>query len=181
MRLNDEQRKLVEQNHNLIYSAMRDFGVKEKDFDDYYGIAAIGLCKAAIYYDKSKGALSSIAYKCILNEILSHRRKEDALARRINKECVSYNVSFTEDEKDVSFADDVLLVDKNFENNFISMFQLKEKWHTLNTRDKEILKLHLLGYGCLEIGQRYGVSRQRISTIVLRAKKKLRKEIECNL
>lgn len=180
LKLNDEQRKLVEQNHNLIYSAMRKFGIKEKDFDDYYDIAAIGLCKAMIYYDKSKGALYSIAYKCILNEILLHKRNENRLTRKINKECVSYNVSFSEDENDMSFADDVLLAGEGFENNFIFMFQFKKKWHTLNTREKEIFKLYFLGYGCLEIGKIYGISRQRVSKIILRTKEKLKQGIECN-
>ena len=46
LKLNDEQRKLVEQNHNLIYSAMTKCGIRRQDFDDYYGFAAIGLCKA---------------------------------------------------------------------------------------------------------------------------------------
>ena len=43
LKLNDEQRKLVEQNHNLIYSAMTKCGIRRQDFDDYYGFAAIGL------------------------------------------------------------------------------------------------------------------------------------------
>ena len=51
LKLNDEQRKLVEQNHNLIYSAMTKCGIRRQDFDDYYGFASIGLCKAAIDYD----------------------------------------------------------------------------------------------------------------------------------
>ena len=34
LKLNDEQRKLVEQNHNLIYSAMTKCGIRRQDFDD---------------------------------------------------------------------------------------------------------------------------------------------------
>lgn len=75
MKLNDEQRKLVEQNHNLIYSAMRKFGIRRQDFDDYYGFAAIGLCKAAIDYDKTRSkSFSTYAYLCIQNEIMVYNK-----------------------------------------------------------------------------------------------------------
>ena len=70
LKLNDEQRKLVEQNHNLIYSAMTKCGIRRQDFDDYYGFAAIGLCKAAIDYDKTRCiSFSTYAYLCIEYEI----------------------------------------------------------------------------------------------------------------
>ena len=44
LKLNDEQRKLVEQNHNLIYSAMTKCGIRRQDFDDFYGFADTGFC-----------------------------------------------------------------------------------------------------------------------------------------
>lgn len=42
LKLNDEQRKLVEQNHNLIYSAMTKCGIRRQDFDDYYVSLLLG-------------------------------------------------------------------------------------------------------------------------------------------
>ena len=45
IQLNDEQRKLVADNHNLIYQYLIDNNLPQ---DEYYDIAAIGLCKAAL-------------------------------------------------------------------------------------------------------------------------------------
>lgn len=60
-----EQVRLVEENHNLIYGFLRKHNLNE----DFYGDAAIGLCKAAMNYDSSTGAsFSTYAYKCMFNE-----------------------------------------------------------------------------------------------------------------
>lgn len=178
LKLNDEQRKLVEQNHNLIYSAMRDFGIKKNEFDDYYGIAAIGLCKAVIYFNADKGSISTIAYSCITNELKKELKKENRLMRKINKETISYNVSFTENHND--FANNCLLVDENFEKNFILLFHIRDAWNTIKKRHKDIFKLYLQGYQYLEIGNMYGISRQRVSTIIVGVKKKLENSIKDN-
>ena len=42
--LNEYQQKYAEQNHNLIYGILND---KNLSIDEYYDVAAIGLCKAA--------------------------------------------------------------------------------------------------------------------------------------
>lgn len=49
--MNDEQRKLVENNHNLIYAILHKYNLP---IDEYYDVAAIGLCKAAITFDAEK-------------------------------------------------------------------------------------------------------------------------------
>ena len=46
--MTDEQRKLVEDNHSLIYLVINNMGLS---VEDNYDIAAIGLCNAAIGYD----------------------------------------------------------------------------------------------------------------------------------
>ena len=175
MKLNDEQRKMVEQNHNLIYSAMRKFGIKENEFDDYYGIAAIGLCKAVVYFNADKGSISTIAYSCINNELTNELKKELALGRKLNKEAVSYNVSFTDNDND--FANNCLLSDENFEKNFILLFHIKDVFCTIKKRHRDIFKLYLQGYQHSEIGDMYEISRQRVGVIINNIKKKLANSI----
>lgn len=51
--LTEEERKLVEDNHNLIYIVA---DCMEIDADEYYGLLAIGLCHAAQKYKKRKRA-----------------------------------------------------------------------------------------------------------------------------
>lgn len=49
--LTDEERKLVEDNHDLIYKVSDCLGL---DIEESYGIMAIGLCHAAQRYNKTK-------------------------------------------------------------------------------------------------------------------------------
>ena len=45
-----EAQRLVENNHNLIYKFLRNHNLE----DDWYDVAAIGLCKAANNYNSDK-------------------------------------------------------------------------------------------------------------------------------
>lgn len=65
--LTPEQQKLVEDNHNLIYHILRKMNLSD---DEFYGIAAIGLCKAAMSYGKSnKVVFSTYAHHVMHAEI----------------------------------------------------------------------------------------------------------------
>ena len=71
-----EHTRIVEENHNLIYGFLHKYKLSE----DFYGDAAIGLCKATQSYDESKGSsFATYAYKCMFNEcgitIRSDKRK----------------------------------------------------------------------------------------------------------
>lgn len=75
--LNDKQQTMVEDNHNLIYSFLANRGLSLDAVEDWYGTAAIGLCKAAITYDESRGVkFSTYAYVVMENEIRQIKRKE---------------------------------------------------------------------------------------------------------
>ena len=63
--LTDEQRELVVRNHKLIFSFCSKYGVRH---DEYYDILAIGLIKAVIAYNDSRGKFSNFAYACMQNE-----------------------------------------------------------------------------------------------------------------
>ena len=69
-KLTDDQRKLVEKNHNLIYTFARKYKI---NLDEYYGLLAIGLCIAARIYDPNKGlAFSTLAYQCMRNQYFNY-------------------------------------------------------------------------------------------------------------
>ena len=48
--MDEHQKSLVTENHNLIYSFLKKYNL---DVDEYYDLAAIGLCNACINYDAS--------------------------------------------------------------------------------------------------------------------------------
>lgn len=70
--LTKEERKLVENNHDLIYM-MAD--CLELDVDEYYGLLAIGLCHAAQKYKIRKRAyeFAEFAKIVMIRELLSYQ------------------------------------------------------------------------------------------------------------
>ena len=77
------QKYLAEQNHNLIYAVLKNNGWS---IDEYYGIAAIGLCKAASNYDKRRGvAFTTYAYSVIRNSVLDDIKRQRAYKRSAYK------------------------------------------------------------------------------------------------
>lgn len=173
MRLNDKQRKLVEQNHNLIYSAMRKFGIRNEKFDDYYGVAAIGLCKAIVYYNPDKQtALSTLVYSCIKNELYDQFDSERSKSMQFNKMVLPYD-NVTDLSEDSKSAEEFLLVENNFEENLISTLLFEKIIRTLNNNQQKLVRLRLNGYTYSEIAKMQGVSRQAIQDRIHTIQKKI--------
>ena len=99
MRLNEEQRKLAEDNHNLIYFVLDKYGWS---VEDYYGLAAIALCKAAHNYDpERRTAFSTYSVRAIKNEILSDKRKERSIKRsRFKTVSLNEKICFSQQDFD---------------------------------------------------------------------------------
>lgn len=77
-----EHTRMVEENHNLIYGFLHKYKLSE----NFYGDAAIGLCKAAESYDETNGcSFATYAYRCMFNEC--------GMAIRVNKRTVQ-TISF---------------------------------------------------------------------------------------
>ena len=69
--------KLIEDNHNLIYSFM---SLHSLDPEEYYDLMAMELCKAAKNYNEELGAFSTCAYTYMNNALTLHRRKSSRLS-----------------------------------------------------------------------------------------------------
>lgn len=135
-RLNSTQQKLVEDNHNLIYSFLQSRHLSCDAVEDWYGAAAIGLCKAALAYDETRDVkFSTLAYIVMENEIRTTMRKdtwEDLNMLSLDdiiQETGTCRVGDTiQDPQD--FTDTICLYDA---------IDISSK--NFNDRDKEILKL----------------------------------------
>lgn len=162
MKLTEDQRKLVEENHNLIYDYLWK---KNLSIEEYYGLAAIGLCKAAITYDSGKAAFSTYAYMCISNEIGCCLRKYYA-DKYIPDELIGSLQYIVElGDNGVTLEDcigDVIDV----EEEAIINDTLDKFYSRLNDDERLILSLHHAGYKQKEIAKRAEISQAQVSRII---------------
>ena len=86
--MTEEQKLLVENNHNLIYFMIHKMN---ESVEEYYDLAAIALCKAAISYQSDNGSFSNYACRCIRNEILLDHRARMMPKRWMNEYLISYD------------------------------------------------------------------------------------------
>ena len=152
----EEYQKLIEENHKLIYFFLRKHNL---DVDEFYGDAAIGLCKAAMEYDESLGyTFSSFAYKCIFNEVGYELRKRKKF--KTNVFTVSYE-SLINGEDNIRLEDvltDGYIAGDAAESSAFVMWFIGQ----LSERDLEVLYWRLQGATMREIAETIGFSRQTV-------------------
>lgn len=140
--LNEQQQELVANNHNLIYKYA---SYKNLPVDEYYDILAIGLCKAALSYDKDKGHFSTIAYLCMHNEVCNYYKsitKKSTIPENI---ILSYDVGFNGDDIDeYTFLETIL--DEKYNDDFIVNKIITESIiEKLDDKEKKIINLFYIG------------------------------------
>ena len=157
--MTEEQQKLVEQNHNLIYFYLHKY---HYSIEEFYDVAAIGLCKAAIHYDGNISAFSTFALKCIHNEVMCTIRSAKATHRIPESKIDSLSQqTYNEDDKlklegllsDVVDVEDEAVVNAAFE----------KFWDSISEEDREILRLVSEGYTQKDIGSRLGTCQVTVS------------------
>lgn len=171
IRLTCEQQDFVTKNHNLILSFLRTkkLPIWETDEiygEDWYGIAAIGLCKAAAVFDETRGySFSTVAYKIMNNEVLHTLKKYNSQKAIPHAAILSYEKTFVEEEDNLTFAD-VCLVDKqNKYDDLITIQACKTVFDTLSERDKTIVYLLMVGYTQGEVCKKFNISQPTVSRI----------------
>lgn len=158
MKMTDEQRKLVENNHSLIYGYLNKKGLES---DEFYDLAAIGLCNAAMTYDSSKGVFSTYAFACIDREVMNHcvymNRKKIIPSDMI----LSYDISADEDFKE-SCID--TLIDDEFDEIEYSTENMAFEDFITTLKDREILIIKYLKDGLTqqEIAKELNRSQQAV-------------------
>lgn len=158
-KLNEAQKKLVEENHNLIYKYLNSRKLSLDSIEDWYGTAAIGLCKAALIFDPSRGTkFSTLAYICMDNDI---RR-----IMRDSRKNVTVAISLDEDLSDTqglrladAIPDPYDFCQSVYLNDAVSLAVNK-----LNDRDRQFINLIINeGMTHAEIARQFGVSRTLVS------------------
>lgn len=166
MKLNEEQRKMVEDNHNLIYQYLID---KHLPQDEYYDVAAIGLCRAALCYDKTKGInFSTYVYQSISNNI-KHYHLYD---KRHNVEAMSYNNTSTVHgkETEVEHLETFYSNDDTEEENVV---RAHFRWfiEDMSIRELQIMYCKTKKMQNKDIGKLFGITHEAIGRVWRRIKK----------
>ena len=158
-----EAQRLVEDNHNLIYKFLRNHNLE----DDWYDVAAIGLCKAANNYNSDKYEFSTYAYRCMYTTIMIEKRKENTMRRIPQNQIVYYENQVSEESKDndTSIFLNYIPSKQDIENETISVLSLKNIENKLDGNKKKVFLLLREGYTQCEISKIIGISQQRISKI----------------
>lgn len=146
--LNEEQEKLVEENHKLIYWYIK---IRHLDIEEWYDLLAIELCHTIMKYDSEKGSISNY-FKLRADGLVSKEYKKSQSQKRAN-ETISYieNVHYV--VHDTQMTEEL---------------ELKE-WMEINNKD--ILNLKSQGYTQSEIANQLNVSQSYISKILKKARK----------
>ena len=169
--LTKKQQELVELNHNLIYK----FAIKENlPIDEYYDILAIGICNAASIFDDEKGAFSTIAFRCMKNELNLYRRAINRMHVIPDKMIVSYDARINTEDLDVenSFLD-ILSDDSSTHEIAINNIMLSKLADVLTKKEKMIVLLLINGLTQAEIAKKFNCSKQNVNVRVKAIRKKL--------
>lgn len=167
MRLTDEQRQVVADNHNLIYDMLNR---NNWSIDEYYDVAAIGLCRAAVGFDPAKGfAFSTYASKAIINAVIHEQRKSMAAMRQGVTVSLDDPIPYTDAE--LTLGD---MIGGGTEPEDIALCNAADvAIDSLKSREQMVLRLTMAGYKQLEIASIVGVSRTNVSRILTAARRNL--------
>ena len=160
--MTEKQKQLAADNHNLIYSFLNKHNLNE---EEYYDLAAIGLCKAAKYYKDDVSKFSTYAFRCMINTVLNEMKTKN-LARRIPEELVgSYNNTICgENGEEIEFID-ILPCDIDFEKDVIAKAMIDNCMRNLSEKNRLVFTLLLDGYTHREIADIIGFHHSNVSKI----------------
>lgn len=148
--MTEKQRQLVADNHNLIFSFLHKHGFDEEEF---YDLAAIGLCKAAKNYNDDVSKFSTYAYRCMLNTILNELKTKN-VGKRIPEELIeSYNNQILCKDGELMEVVDILPCGVDLEREAITRMMIDKCMRSLSDRNRLIFALLLDGYTYREIGE----------------------------
>lgn len=167
--LSKEQQDLASDNHKLIYSFAKKMDL---DIDDYYGLLAIGLCKAAKTYDSDQRvAFSTYAYTVMRNECYQYWRHLGS-ENQIPEELIfSYNAPLSDEDDGKDYVERINDIFGTYQLNTTGV-EVKEFLESLTKKEKQIIFEKMHGYTQKEIAMHIGKSQTIVCRMVNRIKEK---------
>ena len=152
----------MEDNHNLIYSFLKKYDLSN---DDYYDLAAIGLCKAALGYNGELSKFSTYAFRCMKSNVFNSIKINNGVTK-ISEGCMIYYDAEIDNKMDgVCSLIDFIPSSENVENYVISKMMCESYKRGFNSKGQKILDLLLSGYTHKEIGEIIGCSQPHVTRI----------------
>ena len=156
---------MVEENHNLIYSFLNSHKLS---VDEWYDVAAIGLCKAGLTYTADKGCkFSFYAYRIMTNEVRMEIKKLNSIRRAADKEAVRYDAFMRIDgRRALTFLDSIENIYHNTENEAMVNITFSDFMKNIeNEKEIKIIKLLANGYKQREAAKITGCSQAVVSRV----------------
>lgn len=161
------QQQLVTDNHSLIYG----YADKHKlDLDEFYGILALALCKAAQHFDESKGKFSTVVYTCMGNAVRNYYKAKE---NKSKLPLVYLDADYTDNDSENELLSNVitsfeLQPDQEVEGNVIGQILLA----MLSDKEREIVEDRLKGMTEKQIAQKMGCTHQNVHSWINKIRKK---------
>ena len=174
--MTEEQKRLVEQHHNLIYWYLNK---KKMSINEWYDILAIALCNAVISYDSDICEFATYAIKCFNTAVHTRIRLDNGVTKRPSGGVWSYeekiqNPLYNEENATC----ELFLADGyNVEQEAIVSLILKKCLNKMSERDKKIILMLYEGYDGKEIGEKFNMSHQNVFLIKNKFKNIIKKEL----
>lgn len=163
--LTAEQKKLVADNERFIYYALLRL---HYPIEDYYGIAAIGMCKAAESWSPAKGKFATWAFACIKNELWMEGRKEK---KRIQP-TIRLDHPIYDGTKDTSYPQ--IPSDDHFDERLEDESWAAEVYgrvvNGMKPKEKAAFDMFLHGKKQWDIARSMGMSQSYVSRLLVRAR-----------
>lgn len=158
--MTDEQKKLAEDNLNLVYYYMNQHKL---DYETYYDILCIKLCEAAKVYDETMGyQFSSLAYKYFASGVNKHIVEQNLRKNKCEGGVLHWEALGPDWDLDCL---DILKTGEPTPEELYIARELIENLMSCCETDKErmILRYAIENKSMQPIADKYGISRQAIN------------------
>ena len=171
MKLTEEQKRLVEENHDLIYFTLRKFNW---NIEDYYGVAAYALCRAAITYNPAKNiSFSTYAVKAMFNQVWNFRLYEMRKSPKEHMLSLEQDITIGQDDYSGRLSEMVSDHGSQIEEGYKRLY-LSDLLTSLSERDKQILQLRMLGYNPKQISKILNISYTTMYNVLRKIKGRIK-------
>ena len=172
-KLNDEQRKLIEDNYKLIRFLYRRSYTRVCSWEVFQGLGHEAMCKAALGYDPSKGKFTTYFAWKVKSEVGHYLTLINYDVRKANDGAMSIYTPIEDCEKKEITILDTLQARDNIADTVTEGIYWEEKINKLPDRTKKMIQLTYEGYGREEVAKKLNVSRSLVSMRIIEFKKSM--------